>query len=127
MPSDGSLASRFYSMTFGSKNATAGKASPHAFTTVARVLKDDDVKPVEGKPDSMYKAALDESGEAIYTHVTEWADFDPSDSEVLNKKVEELQWTNVLLYAVPGFEAAENKDFKADFFTYVRGVTYIPE
>ncbi|KAL0062559.1 hypothetical protein AAF712_010598 [Marasmius tenuissimus] len=117
MPSDGSLSSRLYQMTFGSKNATAGKTSPHAFTTLARVLKDDKVKPGDPDAKSMYVAALEESGEAIHKHVSEWAEFDPSDPEIVKRKVEELQWVNVLFYAIPGFEAAENKEFKADFFT----------
>lgn len=37
--------------------------------------------------------------------------------KLLEKKVEELAWMNVVIYAAGGLNAEDNKDFKADFFS----------
>ncbi|KAL0576647.1 hypothetical protein V5O48_005347 [Marasmius crinis-equi] len=117
VPSVGSLTSRLHSFAFRTKETADGKSSsPHAFTTLARFLADETIKPVREEEQDMYATALEQSGDAIYKHVSEWATFDPSDPEVVKRKVEELQWTNALLYAVSGFQAADDKSFKADFF-----------
>ncbi|KAG7085650.1 hypothetical protein E1B28_003196 [Marasmius oreades] len=132
VPSVSSLSSRIHSFTFGRKlsNETVSRDSTtgiHAFTTVSRIIKDSSIqleiikRATEEHSLSMYEATLAESGEKIYKYVQEWASgFDGKDHEVVKKKVEELQWTNALLYAVSGLEEGEDKNlkpsFKADFF-----------
>ena len=69
--------------------------------------------------DNMFTDAVANLGDSILRHVNEWADFDPSDAQLIERKVEELQWANVLIYALPGYSYREEKNFNADFFTYV--------
>ena len=86
------------------------KAGTHAFTILARILSDprlDIGKPREGL--SFYKHALDKTGDTIREYVDQW-----DLTGDLGKKLEELLWTNVLIYGVGGSEKCGN--FNADFF-----------
>ncbi|KAL0573270.1 hypothetical protein V5O48_008677 [Marasmius crinis-equi] len=117
VPSVGSVTARLQSLATGTTGKTS---SPHAFSTLSRVSKDESIKAVpEVMGPNRYNVVLENSGEAIYKHVNDWADFDASDSDIVKRKVEELLWTNVLIYALPGFQAGTGNDagFMADFIT----------
>ncbi|KAL0573991.1 hypothetical protein V5O48_007960 [Marasmius crinis-equi] len=94
--------------------------STHAFTVLARIVKDTGIRGGNHKVGflgyNMYRWVMGQSGDAIYKHVEGWANFDAAAPEAVDRKVEELRWTIVLLYAVSGFQMGETTGFKADFF-----------
>ena len=92
-------------------NVNDAKTGTHAFTILARILADPRLK-IE-RPKEVFlinKLVLDKAGDAIGEYVDQW-DLSGDD---LNKKLEELLWTNVLIYGVGGSE--KSGDFNADFF-----------
>ena len=89
----------------------AKSGGTHAFTILARIHADPRLK--MEKPKSLFlidKVVLDKAGDAIRDYVDQW-DLSGDD---LDKKLEELLWTNVLIYGVGGLE--KSGDFNADFF-----------
>lgn len=105
-------------------NRPTSKSSPtsgvHAFTILARLLKDPkfDVKKIGKSNDFRY--AVDNLGEPLLKVLDDWV-VDTSDPKAVEKKIEEIVLTNALLYALPGWK--EGQDFKANFFTYVFPIT----
>jgi Questin oxidase-like len=85
------------------------KTDIHAFTILARVLADPALTPLQFSEDEFYEEMVKNHGDHIVKYVNEWS----LDGD-LDKKVEELLWTNVLIYAVGGSE--EEGTFNADFF-----------
>ncbi|KAI3611483.1 hypothetical protein WG66_002142 [Moniliophthora roreri] len=90
VPSVGKLASRLHSVVLGTQKSGA----PHAFTILNRILKDENIKPKD--QDNVYSYTLDNWSDVILGYVNEWANFDPTDAHLVERKVEELQWTNVM-------------------------------
>ena len=86
------------------------KTGTHAFTILAKILADprfDLGKPeIEG---SLYTVALHKTGDAVRELVDQW-----DLTGDLHEKLEQLLWTNVLIYGVGGSE--KSGDFNADFF-----------
>ena len=100
------LASRFAQ----SVHVDNTKTSTHAFTILAKILKDPRLKLEKPKEERrLYENTLDKSGEVIREYVDHWAS-----TGDLQQKLEELLWTNVLIYGVGGLE--KSGDFNADFF-----------
>ena len=85
------------------------KPDIHAFTILARVLADPTLAPRQFSEDEFYQETVKNYGDHIVKYVNEW-----NLEGDLDKKVEELLWTNVLIYAVGGSE--EEGTFNADFF-----------
>ena len=86
------------------------KTGIHAFTILARILADprfDLEKP--GSEGPFYTVALHKTGDAVRELVDQW-----DLTGELHKKLEELLWTNVLMYGVGGSE--KSGEFNADFF-----------
>ena len=87
------------------------KTGTHAFTILARILADPRLEMERPKEVFLInKLVLDKAGDAIREYVDQW-DLSGDD---LDKKLEELLWTNVLIYGVGGLEKSGN--FNADFF-----------
>ena len=87
------------------------KTGTHAFTIIARILADPRLEMERAKNVFLInKHVLDKAGDVIREYVDQW-DLSGDD---LDKKLEELLWTNVLIYGVGGLE--KNGDFNADFF-----------
>lgn len=86
------------------------KTGTHAFTILARILADPrfDLGKPEGQP-SLFTVALHKTGDAVRELVDQW-----DLTGDLHKKLEQLLWTNVLIYGVGGSEKSD--DFNADFF-----------
>lgn len=59
-------------------------------------------------------AFLENRGEALFRYANSWT-LDVSDPKEVERKIEELQWMNVLIYAVAGFKDGKG-GFSADFF-----------
>ncbi|KAF8151722.1 hypothetical protein B0H34DRAFT_801407 [Crassisporium funariophilum] len=104
-----SLVSRF-TQAVGMSDKTKPTNKTHAFTILAKVLNDPRFTPGK-QPDefSFYIESVAKSGEAIREYVDQWS----LDGDI-EKKVEELLWTNVLIYGIGGSEKSGN--FNADFF-----------
>ena len=84
---------------------TAPDLDIHAFTILARVLKDSRLAPTSLD----YADVMKNQGELINKYVGQW-----TLEGDLSKKVEELLWTNSLIYGVGGSEA--KGQFDSDFF-----------
>jgi hypothetical protein len=101
------LVSRFSSAVgFTDKSPTP---DIHAFTILARVLADPALTPLQSSEFEFYKETVVNHGDDIVKYVNQWT----LDGD-LDKKVEELLWLNVLIYAVGGSE--EKGTFNPDFF-----------
>lgn len=91
--------------------SVSGSTAVHAFTTIARILKDDRISAKDVEEQVIFQQAVAPNANLIHEYVQEWLP-DPS---FLEGKVEELHWALVLLYAVPGWSAGGGK-FRADFY-----------
>lgn len=91
-------------------------ASPgvHAFTVLARILDDPELGNMVDKEEmGMYSETVEKFGDALIKYVKDWH-VDASNPQAVLRKMEELMWTNVLIYGVGGWKP--EKDFNADFF-----------
>jgi len=61
---------------------------------------------------AIYKTVVDNHSEALNKYVNEWT-FDRSDPKEVERKIEELVWTNVMIYGIGGWTKGE--EFKGDF------------
>jgi hypothetical protein len=106
------LVSRFAGSVRISENE--GNPDVHAFSILSRVLKDPELSGFKapGFQEPFYPAVIQQFGKTLVKYVDQWS----LDGD-LEKKVQELIWTNALLYAVPGLEPSGQ--FNADFFLYV--------
>ncbi|KAF8881611.1 hypothetical protein BD779DRAFT_1675363 [Infundibulicybe gibba] len=72
----------------------------HAFSIVARILKD---SRFNGKKPSdqfmMFRDTMNQHGEALAQYVSEWT-LDMSDPGEVERKVEEIAWTNAIIYGL---------------------------
>jgi Questin oxidase-like len=85
------------------------KSGTHAFTILGRILADPRLEIERPKnPSVIYADALHKTGDAIREYVDQW-----DLTGDLQKKLEELLWTNVLIYGVGGSKKSGN--FNADF------------
>ncbi|KAH9914000.1 uncharacterized protein BXZ73DRAFT_106782 [Epithele typhae] len=112
-----------------SLNSSGPKKAVHAFDILSRVLADDQFAPSNvGVPlkeiiGQLFVHVTTKVGDAVSALAAEWvADLQGGASatpEALSAKVEQLIWTNAILYGVGGWVARENSPFKkfnADFF-----------
>ncbi|EIW74781.1 hypothetical protein CONPUDRAFT_85591 [Coniophora puteana RWD-64-598 SS2] len=106
-------------------NGSNGAANGHsggttAFDVIARILKDDTLIgrkfeiPIQGIRDT-----FEQHGDRIREHADKWT-IDLSKPGELERKMEELQWLNVILYGIGGW--TENQGLQANFF-YMHLVT----
>ncbi|KAK0234931.1 hypothetical protein EDD85DRAFT_841103 [Armillaria nabsnona] len=86
------------------------KTETHAFDILARVLKDDTLKFPDTSDPEFFAYTLRDNGKTLLGYTNQWT-LGPKD---VNRKIEELQWMNTILYAIPGFPPG--KKFYADFF-----------
>lgn len=94
----------------------------HAFTILARILNDPkmEIKNPNGLS-AMFALILETRSELVRKYAEQWT-VNLANPMELENKIEELIWTNALIYAVGGW--AKNRPFKADFFTYVGADLY---
>lgn len=107
-PTD-TLSSRFASAVNIWGEGKADKKDVHAFTVLARLLADPALAPTK-VPDmyGFFAETVRTHGESITKYVDQW-----TLGGDLQKKLEELIWTNALIYGVGGSKAPT---FNADFF-----------
>jgi len=86
------------------------KTGTHAFTILGRILADPRLEVEIPKDELMtYIYTLAKTGDVVRDYVDQW-----NLTGDLLKNLEELLWTNVLIYGVGGSE--KSGDFNADFF-----------
>ena len=105
------LVSQFSQEGVQGVHVSDAKTSTHAFTILARILADPRLEMEKPKDLILInKLVLDKVGDTIREYGDQW-DLTGDD---LDKKLEELLWTIVLIYGVGGSEKSGN--FNADFF-----------
>jgi len=120
VPSVGGLASRLHSITFGTPSRKSDSDGTHAFTILARILKDPELK-IRHKfvgEAGFFSSVMKNHADTLFKHAMAW-DIDTSDPKQVDRKIAELQWMNTLIYALPGFKRGQGDKFHADFFKYV--------
>ncbi len=95
-------------------HAHTEKKGIHALDILARILKDDTIE-VPYNDDDAFTKTLEANGEALFRYAGQWT-LDLSDPKEVNRKVEELQWMNTIIYAIGGSQPG--KKFNSDFFLY---------
>lgn len=107
------------SLLSSSLNLGLGTSSPspsknvHALTILARVLKDQHLGELVNKdPIGTFTGNVEKHGESLLKYVSQWT-FDSSDPKEVERKVEELVWTNVIIYGIGGW--SRGKAFNSDF------------
>jgi hypothetical protein len=90
------------------------KPDVHAFSILSRILEDPELGGFTAPAgfeyqENFYPAVVQQFGKTLVKYVDQW-----TLEGDLEKKVQELIWTNALLYAVPGLEPSGQ--FNADFF-----------
>ncbi|KAG6811424.1 hypothetical protein H0H92_007532 [Tricholoma furcatifolium] len=103
----------------GARSATPQK-NVHAFTILARILKDERFSDIENRADlSIYTRVIEQHSDALNDYVGQWT-YDRHDPQELEHKIEELVWANVIIYGIGGW--TKRRNFNADFF-YMHLVT----
>jgi len=104
-----------------SVNGTSGVNGTHksgsettVFDILSRVLKYDKFAATNSEtPQKAIKAAYENHGDRMVEYALDWS-IDLSKPGELERKIEELQWLNVILYGIGGWR--EGKGLQADFF-----------
>lgn len=97
----------------GTTPATPASRGVHAFTIVDRVLKDSQLQAEGHDPRNTFHPTLQNHGKAIADYAEQWS-LNLANPGELERKIEELQWMTVTLYAVTGW--SKEKPFHANFF-----------
>ncbi|KAG6849194.1 hypothetical protein H0H93_010521 [Arthromyces matolae] len=97
------------------RSAASLTTDVHAFTILARILKDhrfDEIAAVEDYRD-VYGNIVNNHSKAILEYVNQWT-YIQSKPQDLERKIEELVYANALIYGVGGW--SKNDEFNNDFF-----------
>lgn len=84
----------------------------HAFSILARVLKDPRFVAEDIDQTDYFADTLKKHGDALKEYAGQWT-LDPTDPKALRHKLEELAWANVIIYGIGGWKEG---NFNADFF-----------
>ncbi|THU98567.1 hypothetical protein K435DRAFT_777443 [Dendrothele bispora CBS 962.96] len=87
----------------------------HAFTILARILKDPELKIREDSSEGIFVHVMKNHAETLFKHAIDW-DGDTSDPKKVERKIAELQWMNTLIYVLPGFKRGQGDKFHADLY-----------
>ncbi|KAK7047450.1 hypothetical protein VNI00_006681 [Paramarasmius palmivorus] len=93
--------------------SSPAKNNLHAFTVLGRVLKDERFEIKFEDFRSAFIQIIIKCGSACANYATDWLpDMHPS-PELMQQKIQELEWAATVMSVVPGFE--EGKEYNADF------------
>ncbi|KAG6843850.1 hypothetical protein H0H93_016897, partial [Arthromyces matolae] len=87
----------------------------HVFTILSRILNDPELGNAQNTGIKMFSDVMEAHGPTIIKHMTDWH-VDTKDILDVERKIEEISWMNVILYAVGGWTESKNKSFNADFY-----------
>ena len=118
-----------FSRAAPSQPVVAPSKSVHALSLVARLLKDDFWSyktiglppPKDGEEDTSLERVLHLRGDQLVEIMKEWT-VDGTNAQQVQDKIEELFWTNVVIFAVGGWGGrthSKTGQFNGDFFLYV--------
>ncbi|GLB42908.1 putative protein of unknown function (DUF4243) [Lyophyllum shimeji] len=110
-----SLTSRLPSaLSLASSTPASAAKNVHAFTILARILKDPEFDAVSQRHDiSIFTNVVETHNEALNKHVNAWT-YNRSDPKEVERKIEELVWANAIIYGIGGW--TKGGDFNTDFF-----------
>ncbi|KAF8829930.1 hypothetical protein HHX47_DHR2000250 [Lentinula edodes] len=100
------------------KSLDTGFHGAHAFTILAHVMKDPMLVVKEANADDIFAFLSEKEGEKsklLRQYSDRWS-FNASDAKEVERKIEELQWMNTLIFTVAGFKKSKQDDFRADFY-----------
>ncbi|KAK7026431.1 hypothetical protein VNI00_015666 [Paramarasmius palmivorus] len=104
-----------------------GSTNTHAFDILSRIIQDPRMEsPKKLGIANLFRSVVEKCGDAVYQYASQWT-LDTTNPEAVQRKVEELQWTATLMYAVPGIKA-EGGEFNADFIAlhFVTSALFLP-
>ncbi|KAG6841602.1 hypothetical protein C0991_009358 [Blastosporella zonata] len=109
------LLPHFLSLTLHSTPKHHVRENIHALTILARILKDPrfDVIPEQPEWNAIFTDIDTIHGTVIADYVRAWT-FDQNNPRELERKIEELIYANVMIYAVGGW--SKQSEFSADFY-----------
>ncbi|KAJ3784471.1 hypothetical protein GGU10DRAFT_357737 [Lentinula aff. detonsa] len=90
----------------------------HAFTVLARIMKDPAMEVKKVNAEDIFAILSENGGEtskSLRRYADQWSIY-TSEPESVQRKIEELQWMNVLIFAVAGFKKLKSGEFRADFY-----------
>jgi hypothetical protein len=103
--------------TTNGKNAHSqsnGSTNTHALDILSRIIQDPRMEsPKKLGIANLFRGVVEKCGDAVYQYASQWT-LDTTNPAAVQRKIEELQWTATLMYAVPGFKA-DGEEFNADF------------
>ncbi|KAG5649981.1 hypothetical protein H0H81_001205 [Sphagnurus paluster] len=103
------------SLTLGTKPSTPPVKNVHAFTIVARILRDQELGKIEEKdPIGTFTTLLQRHGEYLNKYLVQWT-YDRSDPREPERKIEEIVWTNTIIFGIGGW--SKGKRFNSDFLS----------
>ncbi|CAE6491865.1 unnamed protein product [Rhizoctonia solani] len=114
----GSTGSYLASLTSALSLSSSGTAKPehtHAFTILARILKDERLeagKTCTKDSEAKFTDTVNAAGDIIREYASLWKVSE--DEKEIQERVEELAWMVALMFGVGGWK--KDRDFKADFF-----------
>ncbi|KZT63363.1 hypothetical protein DAEQUDRAFT_719501 [Daedalea quercina L-15889] len=124
-PSVSNIAAALSSVGLSGKTESSSEETSHALAVLAKVAADPAYAPsaigipVENPSDeTMLANVLEARGSGIFGLASEWG-VDGADKDAVHRKIEELNWMNVVLYGVGGWagrHSAPGRRFNADFF-----------
>ncbi|KIK68379.1 hypothetical protein GYMLUDRAFT_35785 [Collybiopsis luxurians FD-317 M1] len=120
VPSVGKLTSFIHSVKLSNSTSAGAAGDTHALNVLARIMKDPELKVTKAEETNLFASVIEKNGDAIFKYANSWS-LDTSNPKEVERKIEELQWMNVLIYAIAGFKAGKG-NFNADFF-YMHLVT----
>ncbi|KAJ3730570.1 hypothetical protein C8R42DRAFT_650555 [Lentinula raphanica] len=108
-------------ITSGLKSLSVGTraaSSLHAFTILARVMEDPALEIKNIDVNDVLAFLGDNGGEKskiLRQYADQWS-LDSTDPKDIERRIQDLQWMNVLIYTVAGFQRLKSGEFRADFF-----------
>uniref|UniRef100_A0A0W0FDR6 Uncharacterized protein n=1 Tax=Moniliophthora roreri TaxID=221103 RepID=A0A0W0FDR6_MONRR len=105
--------SSFETTAESAASAKKDKNGVHAFTILARILKD---KRFDVEWDDFFATftrVMNQCGAACVEYTQDWLP-SPNSSEMIQQKIQELEWALTLMCVAPGFQG-EEKEYNADF------------
>jgi hypothetical protein len=96
-----------------SEEAKPVSSGLHTFTILARILKDPEFGTIADN-ERIYSTTVQRFGDALRKLIDEWQ-VDTTNSQDVERKIEELSWMNVMIYGIGGWQ--EGQPFNPDFLT----------
>ncbi|ESK87935.1 hypothetical protein Moror_10886 [Moniliophthora roreri MCA 2997] len=111
--SNGTLVPRSLFTESNGINGSHQTHDTHAFTVLARILKDQRFEVKFGSFMTIYQEVMASCGDACVEYAKDWLSDQHPSPDLVQQKIQELEWMLTMMCVVPGFE--EGKEYNADF------------